>query len=407
MPIQTKYKSQHSGEHIDEDISKVDSMADYIVEQKVEVTETGLWTIRKWNSGIAECWGRHDTPELTFTQSGEVYVSQEIDLSFPVGLFYEVPNCLVNIHAAGGLISAKATNGTTTSYLRYQIVRSADYSSPTKIMCHAYGAWKVVGEKKELKVMSYNVDLFGAEAVLSINSQQALQSAIISANTPDIIGFQEFTWGSTVPEIASQMLSAYTYVRPAYDSEGNWGALGVASKDILLGNLSFGMYSAGYQDNRHSARCYTKAYLRINGRRVAWFNTHLAFENDEIGKACRYGEAEELYGLAMQESHFIITGDLNCQALSESDEEDIRIIKPFVSAGCGVANGTIDAGFNKTWGASTTATSTSDLTKCFDTIIVSPNISIKEVTFDTNKFNSEYQNGGQIDHIPIMATLEI
>lgn len=35
--------------------------ADYIVEQGT----SGIWTYRKWNSGIAECWGRYTSEENT------------------------------------------------------------------------------------------------------------------------------------------------------------------------------------------------------------------------------------------------------------------------------------------------------------------------------------------------------
>lgn len=35
--------------------------ADYIVEQET----SGIWTYRKWNSGIAECWGRYTSEENT------------------------------------------------------------------------------------------------------------------------------------------------------------------------------------------------------------------------------------------------------------------------------------------------------------------------------------------------------
>lgn len=39
--------------------------ADYIVEQGT----SGIWTYRKWNSGIAECWGRISISGLTTNTS--------------------------------------------------------------------------------------------------------------------------------------------------------------------------------------------------------------------------------------------------------------------------------------------------------------------------------------------------
>ena len=41
---------------------------DYIVEQGT----SGIWTHRKWNSGIAECWGRHSFTVTAWAQWGVV-----------------------------------------------------------------------------------------------------------------------------------------------------------------------------------------------------------------------------------------------------------------------------------------------------------------------------------------------
>ena len=38
---------------IKEIAEKLGLIADYVVEQGTD----GIWTYRKWNSGIAECWG--------------------------------------------------------------------------------------------------------------------------------------------------------------------------------------------------------------------------------------------------------------------------------------------------------------------------------------------------------------
>ena len=47
---------------------QVPSSVDYIVEQGT----SGIWTYRKWNSGIAECWGK-GTVNGTWTAWGSVY----------------------------------------------------------------------------------------------------------------------------------------------------------------------------------------------------------------------------------------------------------------------------------------------------------------------------------------------
>jgi hypothetical protein len=44
---------------------------DYIVEQGV----SGIWTYRKWNSGIAECWGKQSAT-VDITTVLEAYTGQ-------------------------------------------------------------------------------------------------------------------------------------------------------------------------------------------------------------------------------------------------------------------------------------------------------------------------------------------
>lgn len=61
---------------------------DYIVEQGVE----GIWTYRKWNSGIAELWGKQLLTNIAIDKPwGSIYESNVIKLpDFPF-VFVEIP----------------------------------------------------------------------------------------------------------------------------------------------------------------------------------------------------------------------------------------------------------------------------------------------------------------------------
>lgn len=61
--------------------------ADYITEKG----ESGIWTYRKWASGIAECWGSVSGSYSITSAYGDGYVSDTVFESFPTGLFIEVP----------------------------------------------------------------------------------------------------------------------------------------------------------------------------------------------------------------------------------------------------------------------------------------------------------------------------
>ena len=66
-------------------------VADYVVEQGT----IGNWTYRKWNSGVAECWGK---PSQSVASSGTFLGANAFAARFPVpaGLFTSVTEVNVN-----------------------------------------------------------------------------------------------------------------------------------------------------------------------------------------------------------------------------------------------------------------------------------------------------------------------
>ena len=74
--------------------SLIANRADYVAEQGTK-SETGItWTYRKWDSGIAECWGYTATASIACTTAlsgSSVYYSAEQTIAFPSGLFNDIP----------------------------------------------------------------------------------------------------------------------------------------------------------------------------------------------------------------------------------------------------------------------------------------------------------------------------
>lgn len=62
-------------------------LADFIVEQGT----SGIWTYRKWNSGIAECWGTHSWTVTQWGAWGSAYESNESYVNYPTNLFISTP----------------------------------------------------------------------------------------------------------------------------------------------------------------------------------------------------------------------------------------------------------------------------------------------------------------------------
>lgn len=70
-------------ENILNEIMSVQKESDYVVDYGT----SGIWTYRKWDSGIAECWGRTDTVVPTSGYYAE---------ALPTGVFESVTQCSVN-----------------------------------------------------------------------------------------------------------------------------------------------------------------------------------------------------------------------------------------------------------------------------------------------------------------------
>ena len=60
--------------------------SDYIVEEGT----SGIWTYRKWASGIAECWGRRGSQNYAMTSGGGYAYYSSATQALPVGLFTEI-----------------------------------------------------------------------------------------------------------------------------------------------------------------------------------------------------------------------------------------------------------------------------------------------------------------------------
>ena len=64
-------------------------ITDFVVEQGT----TGIWTYRKWNSGIAECCGTASVSVLCKNQSGLCWFTDDLTIAFPTGAVYRKRCC--------------------------------------------------------------------------------------------------------------------------------------------------------------------------------------------------------------------------------------------------------------------------------------------------------------------------
>ena len=241
----------------------------------------------------------------------------------------------------------------------------------------------------EITVMTYNY-----QWCMGLNNA-TYQQEIYSTYNPDIIGIQEASRTGTWPSTALSTLGGYDY---KYLSD-YYNYNGIASK-IELSDVTDNCYSTPAAETFS----YQKCYFYKGWKKIAWYNTHLAFELSDTAK--RTAQAHMLFEDAETEDYVIITGDFNMAGLAFDSAEYIGIGKPFADAGYNLANWTSNSGFVKTWTDAKTAQSLDDFTYSTDNIIVSSNIDIDTVVFDEIKLL--YADGtNTLDHVPIVAKLII
>lgn len=160
----SNYTSKYSGAEIDERLDRMESplpvtgggtgatsregalmsfgIEDYIVEQGT----SGIWTYRKWNSGIAECWGE-TTKNFSITAAwGNLYLSsgQYTSENYPF-TFKELPMCFETHNGNGYSVIPvnESYPGTTTSTPHFQFARPNTNSSiDVTTQWYAIGKWK-------------------------------------------------------------------------------------------------------------------------------------------------------------------------------------------------------------------------------------------------------------------------
>ncbi len=118
---------------------------DYIVEQGT----SGIWTYRKYSSGIIECWTTTHwaTPTLTMSaiSSSGTYKSNTLSMPFPTDLFIDVENCFnvrFGFMSSGTYLLSVMNSAPSNSVLPVVIVKGGSSKSACSIYAHAVGRWK-------------------------------------------------------------------------------------------------------------------------------------------------------------------------------------------------------------------------------------------------------------------------
>lgn len=114
---------------------------DYIVEQGT----SGIWSYRKWASGVAECWGKRSVDVPVTTTWGSLYNGTVLYTAFPF-TFADKPYCTVTSEYGTDKVATFVASCGNASAENAPSVLLCRPTSKTTLNCivvyHAYGKWK-------------------------------------------------------------------------------------------------------------------------------------------------------------------------------------------------------------------------------------------------------------------------
>lgn len=114
------------------------AVSDFIVEQGT----SGIWTYRKWNGGVAECFGRMSVDADVNIPWGSLYIARINEVAFPI-TFSATPICVYGGTGGTTLMIANNGNATPTSTQPIVLIRPSVTEKTTYLIQFvAYGRWK-------------------------------------------------------------------------------------------------------------------------------------------------------------------------------------------------------------------------------------------------------------------------
>lgn len=110
---------------------------DYVVEEGT----SGIWTYRKWASGVAECWGKTMQNITAGTAYGNIRYGSSSLINFPFE-FIETPDVVTDVKANQQLGWTAVSGDTSKSRVKIVIMSSQTTGDNWTFSIHAIGRWK-------------------------------------------------------------------------------------------------------------------------------------------------------------------------------------------------------------------------------------------------------------------------
>lgn len=103
---------------------------------------SGIWTYRKWSSGIAECWGIKAAASYAITGTWGQGKYASTSQTYPSGLFVAAPVITINKYGGGSGLIWASVNSNTTSQVNFYVCDTSSQTVTCQFSLYAVGRWK-------------------------------------------------------------------------------------------------------------------------------------------------------------------------------------------------------------------------------------------------------------------------
>jgi hypothetical protein len=110
--------------------------ADYLT----DVSDVGIWTCRKWNSGRAECFGKTASLALTTSNASGNLFYAETTVTLPTDFFTSV--LAVEVCPIGALLALASVKTVSTSQIVAYVANTANALINVVLSLYVAGRWK-------------------------------------------------------------------------------------------------------------------------------------------------------------------------------------------------------------------------------------------------------------------------
>lgn len=127
------------------------NVSDFVIEEGTKEVQSVIWQYRKWNSGVAECWGVHTKYDVVVDKAwGALYESEGFYLTLPSDMFSETPQFQITLTGnsnqdgrASGVMCETYSHGSSTYTPSICAIRPNTATIGTlRVLVYAVGKWK-------------------------------------------------------------------------------------------------------------------------------------------------------------------------------------------------------------------------------------------------------------------------